>query len=80
MEMVIRFPGGARVDAHVGEMVIKTDQPERARYAARQRPLWPPPITSASNSVAAAIPRPFRHVPGSLPLDDLIYRLNLVSE
>jgi len=26
MEMVIRFPGGARVDAHVGEMVITTDQ------------------------------------------------------
>lgn len=29
MEMVIRFPGGARVDAHAGDMVIKTDQPLR---------------------------------------------------
>ncbi len=29
MEMVIRFPGGARVDAHVGNTVIKTDQPAR---------------------------------------------------
>ncbi len=27
MEMVIDFPGGARVDAHVGPFVIPTDQP-----------------------------------------------------
>ena len=27
MEMVISFPGGARVDAEYGGMVIKTDQP-----------------------------------------------------
>ncbi|HYO42853.1 MAG TPA: OsmC family protein [Candidatus Limnocylindrales bacterium] len=27
MEMVIDFPGGARVDAHVGSFVIPTDQP-----------------------------------------------------
>jgi ribosomal protein S12 methylthiotransferase accessory factor len=27
MEMVISFPGGARVDATVGDFVIKTDQP-----------------------------------------------------
>jgi ribosomal protein S12 methylthiotransferase accessory factor len=27
MEMVISFPGGACVDAAVGDMVIKTDQP-----------------------------------------------------
>ena len=27
MEMLIRFPGGARVDASVGDMVIQTDQP-----------------------------------------------------
>jgi len=26
MEMVIGFPGGARVDAHMGDMVITTDQ------------------------------------------------------
>lgn len=27
MEMVINFPGGARVDAHFGEFSVKTDQP-----------------------------------------------------
>ncbi len=27
MEMVIDFPGGARVDAHFGEYVVPTDQP-----------------------------------------------------
>ena len=27
MELVITFPGGARVDAGLGNMVIKTDQP-----------------------------------------------------
>ena len=27
MEMVIDFPGGARVDAHFGSYTIKTDQP-----------------------------------------------------
>ena len=27
MDMIIDFPGGARVDAHIGEFTIKTDQP-----------------------------------------------------
>lgn len=27
MEMVIEFPGGARVDAHFGPYTVKTDQP-----------------------------------------------------
>jgi len=27
MEMIIDFPGGARVDAHVGPYTIQTDQP-----------------------------------------------------
>jgi ribosomal protein S12 methylthiotransferase accessory factor len=27
MEMIIDFPGGARVDAHFGEFTVKTDQP-----------------------------------------------------
>ncbi|MGQ9490310.1 MAG: OsmC family protein [Anaerolineae bacterium] len=27
MEMVITFPGGARVDAHFGPYVVRTDQP-----------------------------------------------------
>jgi putative redox protein len=27
MEMIIDFPGGARVDAHVGPFTIQTDQP-----------------------------------------------------
>jgi putative redox protein len=27
MEMVIDFPGGARVDAHFGDYTVKTDQP-----------------------------------------------------
>ena len=27
MEMIIDFPGGARVDAHYGNHTIKTDQP-----------------------------------------------------
>lgn len=30
MEMVIDFPGGKRVDAHVGPFHIKTDQPQQA--------------------------------------------------
>jgi putative redox protein len=27
MEMIIDFPGGAKVDAHFGEFTVKTDQP-----------------------------------------------------
>jgi putative redox protein len=27
MEMIIDFPGGAKVDAHFGEFIVKTDQP-----------------------------------------------------
>jgi putative redox protein len=27
MEMIIDFPGGARVDAHFGDFTVKTDQP-----------------------------------------------------
>ena len=27
MEMIVDFPGGARVDAHFGEYTVKTDQP-----------------------------------------------------
>ena len=30
MEMVIDFPGGARVDAHFGQFSLKTDQPPAA--------------------------------------------------
>lgn len=30
MDMLIEFPGGARVDAHLGEFTIKTDQPVAA--------------------------------------------------
>jgi ribosomal protein S12 methylthiotransferase accessory factor len=30
MEMVIDFPGGARVDAHFGPFTVKTDQPPSA--------------------------------------------------
>jgi len=30
MEMVVRFPGGARVDAEFGPHVIRTDQPPHA--------------------------------------------------
>ena len=29
MEMVIDFPGGARVDAHFGPFTVKTDQPSQ---------------------------------------------------
>jgi putative redox protein len=29
MELMIDFPGGARVDAHFGEFTIKTDQPPK---------------------------------------------------
>jgi putative redox protein len=29
MEMVIDFPGGARVDAHFGPYTVRTDQPHR---------------------------------------------------
>jgi ribosomal protein S12 methylthiotransferase accessory factor len=27
MEMIVEFPGGARVDAHFGDFVVRTDQP-----------------------------------------------------
>ncbi|MDD2694892.1 MAG: OsmC family protein [Anaerolineales bacterium] len=30
MEMIIDFPGGARVDAHFGPFTVKTDQPPQA--------------------------------------------------
>lgn len=30
MEMIIDFPGGARVDAHFGNQTVKTDQPPAA--------------------------------------------------
>lgn len=30
MEMIIDFPGGARVDAHFGDFTVKTDQPVAA--------------------------------------------------
>ena len=30
MEMIIDFPGGARVDAHFGQHTVKTDQPPAA--------------------------------------------------
>ncbi|MBK9796718.1 MAG: OsmC family protein [Holophagaceae bacterium] len=30
MEMVIDFPGGARVDAHFGPFTVRTDQPVKA--------------------------------------------------
>jgi ribosomal protein S12 methylthiotransferase accessory factor len=30
MDMVIDFPGGARVDAHFGPFKVKTDQPPTA--------------------------------------------------
>ena len=30
MEMVIDFPGGARVDAHFADQTVKTDQPQPA--------------------------------------------------
>lgn len=30
MEMIIDFPGGARVDAHFGGFTVKTDQPLKA--------------------------------------------------
>lgn len=30
MEMIIRFPGGARVDAELGAFTVKTDQPAHA--------------------------------------------------
>lgn len=30
MEMVIDFPGGARVDAHFGPFTVRTDQPAKA--------------------------------------------------
>lgn len=30
MEMIIDFPGGARVDAHFGHFTVKTDQPPAA--------------------------------------------------
>ncbi len=30
MEMVVTFPGGSRVDAHFGDLVVRTDQPPSA--------------------------------------------------
>jgi putative redox protein len=30
MEMIIDFPGGSRVDAHIGNFVVPTDQPPTA--------------------------------------------------
>lgn len=33
MEMIIDFPGGARVDAHFGPFTVPTDQPPSASAA-----------------------------------------------
>ena len=30
MEMIVDFPGGARVDAHFGPFTVKTDQPPQS--------------------------------------------------
>ncbi len=41
MEMIIDFPGGARVDAHFGDFTVKTDQPP----AGGGEDSAPPPFT-----------------------------------
>ncbi len=38
MEMVIDFPGGARVDAHFGRFTVKTDQPPPSGDASAPTP------------------------------------------
>jgi ribosomal protein S12 methylthiotransferase accessory factor len=38
MEMIIDFPGGARVDAHFGPFTVKTDQPSPSAEAAAPTP------------------------------------------
>lgn len=41
MEMIIDFPGGARVDAHVGPYTVRTDQPPKGGGEGSA----PPPFT-----------------------------------
>lgn len=38
MEMIIDFPGGARVDAHFGPYTVKTDQPSSSGEASAPTP------------------------------------------
>ncbi|MBI9049378.1 MAG: OsmC family protein [Anaerolineaceae bacterium] len=38
MEMIIDFPGGARVDAHFGDITVKTDQPMMGKTVADPTP------------------------------------------
>ncbi|MBK9942394.1 MAG: OsmC family protein [Kouleothrix sp.] len=38
MEMIIDFPGGARVDAHFGPFTVPTDQPAHAAGSAASAP------------------------------------------
>lgn len=38
MEMIIDFPGGARVDAHFGPYTVKTDQPSPSGEASAPTP------------------------------------------
>lgn len=38
MEMVIDFPGGARVDAHLGDITVKTDQPGMGKQVSDPTP------------------------------------------
>ncbi len=38
MEMVIDFPGGARVDAHFGPFTVKTDQPSPTQEGSAPTP------------------------------------------
>ena len=44
MEMIIDFPGGARVDAHFNEFTVPTDQPPKAvetvLHQLRLPPFW----------------------------------------
>jgi hypothetical protein len=46
MEVVIRFPGGAKVDAHFGPHPVSTDKPRQAEVRIQIRPhlscFWPP--------------------------------------
>ena len=38
MEMIIDFPGGARVDAHFGDITVKTDQPAMGKTVSDPTP------------------------------------------
>jgi putative redox protein len=54
MEMLIDLPGGARVDAHFNQFMVKTDQPAQADGEGVERA--PTPFATCAAATSRATP------------------------